>query len=145
MREATNESQKTPKDFTEAAKAFRSAVNALRVRHDYTLFKHFKYGPDDGQNGLSGNSTNNVVGENTVRIANTGCARRGFTVALAACASGHKLPAFVILKEPSGRIPPKAFMSLRIPELREGLQTECLGLVFASDSEDSFDGFEAIK
>ncbi|KAH7952949.1 hypothetical protein HPB49_002973 [Dermacentor silvarum] len=27
-------------------------------------------------------------------------------------------------------------------ELREGLQTECLGLVFGSDSEDSFDGFE---
>ncbi|KAH6929089.1 hypothetical protein HPB50_023387 [Hyalomma asiaticum] len=38
MRQATNESQKTPEDFTEAAKAFRSAVNALRIRHDYTLF-----------------------------------------------------------------------------------------------------------
>ncbi|KAH6921537.1 hypothetical protein HPB50_002176 [Hyalomma asiaticum] len=61
------------------------------------------------------NRTNNVVGESTVRIANTGCARRGFTVALAACASGHKLPAFVFLKEPSGRIPPKALMSLCIP------------------------------
>ncbi|KAH7951141.1 hypothetical protein HPB52_005034 [Rhipicephalus sanguineus] len=59
--------------------------------------------------------TNNVVGESTVRIANTGCACRDFTVALAACASGHKLPAFVILKEPSGRITTKAFMSLRIP------------------------------
>ncbi|KAG0428215.1 hypothetical protein HPB47_024783 [Ixodes persulcatus] len=49
--------------------------------------------------------TNNVAGENSIRIANTGCARRGFTVVLAARASEAKLPAFVVLKEPTGRIP----------------------------------------
>ncbi|KAH7978654.1 hypothetical protein HPB49_006300 [Dermacentor silvarum] len=258
MRQATNESQKTPEDFTEAAKAFRSAVNALRMHHAYTLFNISNMDQTMVRMDSPANRTNNVVGESTVRIANTGCARRGFTVALAACASGHKLPAFVILKEPSGRIPPKAFMSLAYqlqewlirvwgpksndvrrllvldqapihktqatkdaldqcdtdvvyvpawctsllqpadvfwnrpfkanlrqawaavteetvarsfkgcgianaldgaedgqlhdqlcdigavaPELREGLQTECLGLVFASDSEDSFDSFES--
>ncbi|KAH7983226.1 hypothetical protein HPB52_010248 [Rhipicephalus sanguineus] len=61
------------------------------------------------------NRTNNVVGESTIRIANTGCARRGFTVCLAACATGHKLPAFIIFKEQSGKIPARAFASLRIP------------------------------
>ncbi|KAH7965076.1 hypothetical protein HPB49_003289 [Dermacentor silvarum] len=111
MRQATNESQKTPEDFTEAAKAFRSAVNALRIRHDYTHFNISNMDQTMVRMDSPANRTNNVVGESTVRIANTGC----FTVALAACASGHKLPAFVILKEPSGRIPPKAFMSLRIP------------------------------
>lgn len=59
--------------------------------------------------------TNNVVGVSTVHIANTGCARRGFAVALAACTSGHKLLAFIVLKEPSGKIPTQVFMSLRIP------------------------------
>ncbi|KAH9364692.1 hypothetical protein HPB48_003576 [Haemaphysalis longicornis] len=54
------------------------------------------------------NRTNDFVGASTIRIANTGCARRGFTVALAACASGPKLQAFVILKEPSGKIPERA-------------------------------------
>ncbi|XP_049511332.1 uncharacterized protein LOC125939868 [Dermacentor silvarum] len=62
------------------------------------------------------NKTNNVIGESTIQIANTGCARRGFTVCLAACATGHKLPAFIIFKEQSGKIPARAFASLRIPE-----------------------------
>ncbi|KAH7954472.1 hypothetical protein HPB49_018841 [Dermacentor silvarum] len=107
--------EKTPEDFTEAAKAFRSAVNALRICHEYTFFNMSNMDQTMVRMDSPANRTNNVVGESTVQIANTGCPRRGFTVALAACASGHKLPAFVILKEPSGRIPPKAFMSLRIP------------------------------
>lgn len=114
MRQATNESQKTPDDFSEAAKAFRSAVNTLRARHDYTPYNMFNTDQTMVRMDSPASRTNNVVGESTVRIANTCCARRGFTVALAACASGRKLPAFVVLKEPSGRIPAKAFMSLRI-------------------------------
>ncbi|KAH7971207.1 hypothetical protein HPB49_020289 [Dermacentor silvarum] len=115
MRHTTNESQKTPEDFTEGAKAFRSAVNALRICHEYTFFNISNMDQTMVRMDSPANRTNNVVGESTVRIANTGCTRRGFTVALAAGASGHKLPGFVILKEPSRRIPPKAFMSLCIP------------------------------
>lgn len=115
MRQSTNESQKTPDDFSEAAKAFRSAVNSLRARHDYTPYNICNMDQTMVRMDSPASRTNNVAGESTVRIANTGCARRGFTVALAACASGHKLPAFIVLKEPSGRIPTKAFMSLRIP------------------------------
>lgn len=38
MHHSTNKSQKTPDDFSEAAKAFRSAVNNLQTRHEYMLF-----------------------------------------------------------------------------------------------------------
>ncbi|KAH6925308.1 hypothetical protein HPB50_003399 [Hyalomma asiaticum] len=115
MRQSTNESQKTPDDFSEAAKASRSAVNSLRAHHDYTPYNICNMDQTMVRMDSPASRTNNVAGESTVHIANTGCARRGFTVALAACASGHKLPAFIVLKEPSGRISTKAFMSLRIP------------------------------
>lgn len=115
MRQATNDSQKTPDDLAEAASAFRSAVNALRLRHDFTPANIANMDQIMVRIDNPACRTNNVAGEATVRIANTGCARRGFTVALAACANGDKLPAFVSLKEPSGKIPAKAFMKLRIP------------------------------
>ncbi|KAM7305427.1 hypothetical protein ISCGN_015324 [Ixodes scapularis] len=51
--------------------------------------------------GTPANRTNNLACGSKLQIAHTGCARQGFTVALAARASGDKLPAFVILKEPT--------------------------------------------
>ncbi|KAH7955152.1 hypothetical protein HPB49_024814 [Dermacentor silvarum] len=36
MRQATNDSQKIPNDVTEAARAFHSAINSLRLCQDYT-------------------------------------------------------------------------------------------------------------
>ncbi|KAH6932429.1 hypothetical protein HPB50_005768 [Hyalomma asiaticum] len=94
MCHATNESQKTPEDFKEeAAKAFRSAVNALRVRHDYTFFNISNMDQSMVRMDSPANRTNNVVGESTVRIANTGCAHGGFTVALAACATNVRVTA----------------------------------------------------
>lgn len=45
----------------------------------------------------------------------TGCARQGFKIVSAACAFGHKLLAFVTLKESSGKIPAQVLMSLRVP------------------------------
>ena len=44
-------------------------------------------------------STNNIKCENTVRIATSGGAKKGFTVALTALANGTKLPAYVVFKE----------------------------------------------
>lgn len=115
MRRATNESQKTPEELSEAASAFRSSANSLRRRNGYTLYNMANMDQTMVRIDNSANRTNNVVGESTIRIANTGCARRGFTVCLAACATGHKLPAFIIFKEQSGKIPARAFASLRIP------------------------------
>ena len=47
------------------------------------------------------NQTNNKKGGSSVRIR---CRNLGFTVSLCAHAAGHKMPAFCILKEPSGKI-----------------------------------------
>ncbi|XP_037568102.1 uncharacterized protein LOC119448972 [Dermacentor silvarum] len=115
MRRATNESQKTPEEFSEAASAFRSSANSLRRRYGHTLYNMANMDQTMVRIDNPANRTNNVIDESTIRIANTGCARRGFTVCLAACATGHKLPAFIIFKEQSGKIPARAFASLRIP------------------------------
>ncbi|KAG0420478.1 hypothetical protein HPB47_003474 [Ixodes persulcatus] len=98
MRQATNGSQKVPDECADAAKAFRSALGCLRSRHEYTLHKMTNMDQTMVRMDTAANRTNKLAGSSTVRIANTGSARQGFTVALAACASGHKLPAFVILK-----------------------------------------------
>ncbi|XP_042147363.1 uncharacterized protein LOC121836515 [Ixodes scapularis] len=115
MRQATNESQKVPEDCAEETQAFRAAIGSLQSRHNLTLFNIANMDQTMVRMDTPANRTNNLVGESTVRITNTGCARWGFTVALAACGSGHKLPAFIILKEPSGKIPAKAFMSVHVP------------------------------
>ncbi|KAH7975936.1 hypothetical protein HPB52_006813 [Rhipicephalus sanguineus] len=61
-------------------------------RNGYTLYNMANMDQTMVRIDNPANRTNNVVGESTIRIANTGCARRGFTVCLAACATGHKLP-----------------------------------------------------
>ncbi|XP_075739906.1 uncharacterized protein LOC142785329, partial [Rhipicephalus microplus] len=105
MHQSTNESQKTPDDYSEAAKAFRSAANSLRACHDYTPHNICNMDQTMVLMDSPVSRANNVIEANTAHIDNTGCARRGFTVALAACASGHKLPAFIFFKEPSGKMP----------------------------------------
>lgn len=59
--------------------------------------------------------TNNVAEEGSIRIVNTGCSHRGFTVVLCATAAGIKLPAFIILNESTSRIPPKVLFTLSVP------------------------------
>ncbi|KAM7296368.1 hypothetical protein ISCGN_021535 [Ixodes scapularis] len=115
MRTTTNDSQKAPADCGEAVTAFRSTTVTLRARQDYTPFNICNMDQTMVRMDNPATRTNNVAGENNIRIANTGCARRGFTVALAARASGAKLLAFVVLKEPTRRIPARAFMALRTP------------------------------
>ncbi|KAH9374930.1 hypothetical protein HPB48_021901 [Haemaphysalis longicornis] len=127
MRQEKNDSQKTPDYLAEAASAFRSAFNALRLRHDFTPTNIANIDQTMVRIDNPAGRTNNVAAEATVRIANTACARRGFTVALAACANGDKLPAFVIFKEPSGKIPAKAFIKLRIPARRRLLEPAIQG------------------
>lgn len=87
IRTTTNDSQKAPADCDEAVTAFRSTIATLQARHDYTPFNicmdHTMVRMDN-----PATRTNNAAGENSIWIANTSCARRGFTVALAARASG---------------------------------------------------------
>ena len=51
-----------------------------------------------------------------MRISSSGGAKRGFTVALCALASGFKKPAYICLKERNGIIPPRVLQALRIPD-----------------------------
>ena len=60
-------------------------------------------------------TTNNMRGQQDVRIATAGGTKRGFTVALTAFADGTKLPAFVVFKEPAACIPSRVFAQLVIP------------------------------
>lgn len=115
MRRGTNESQKLPDDYVEAASGFVQTIRSLRIKNDYTHFNICNMDQTMVRFDEPYARTNDIVGNNTIRIANTGCKKRGFTVALAAAASGHKFPAFIILKEPTGRIPPRVMKDLRIP------------------------------
>lgn len=115
LRAATNDSQKLPIDHAEAVSAFRRTVGTLRLQHDYSDFSIANMDQTMVRMDQPASRTNNVAGEASIRIANTGCSRRGFTVALCATAAGIKLPAFIILKEPTGRIPPKVLFALSVP------------------------------
>eukprot|EP00117_Sycon_ciliatum_P004870 scpid95727/ scgid9051/ len=59
--------------------------------------------------------TNNARGARTVRIKTTHAEKKGFTVALAATASGVKLPAFIILKERNGVFGSRVANNLSVP------------------------------
>ncbi|KAM7310645.1 uncharacterized protein LOC121832848 [Ixodes scapularis] len=115
MRVGTNESQKLPADYADAISVFRRAVGSLRLEHSYSNFSIANMDQTMVRMDCPAKRTNNVAGESSIRIVNTGCARRGLTVALCATAAGIKLPALIVLKEPMGRIPPRALFALQIP------------------------------
>ncbi|KAL3203744.1 hypothetical protein MRX96_041761 [Rhipicephalus microplus] len=76
MRQATNESQKTPDDYAEAAHAFRLSVNKLRSMHDYTPFNMVNMDQTMVRVDCPASRTNNIIGESFVQITNTRYARR---------------------------------------------------------------------
>ncbi|KAH6935873.1 hypothetical protein HPB50_011315 [Hyalomma asiaticum] len=79
VRKATNESQKTPDDYAEGAHAFRSSVNELRLHRGYTPFNMANMDQTMVRMDCLASRTNDIIGESSVRITNTGCARRGFS------------------------------------------------------------------
>ncbi|KAH9360477.1 hypothetical protein HPB48_009660 [Haemaphysalis longicornis] len=116
LRAVTNDSQKLPIDHAEAVSAFQRTVGTLHLQHDYSDFSIANMDQTMVQMDQPASRTNNVAGDASIRIANTGCSRCGFTVALCATAAGIKLPAFIILKEPTGRIPPMVLFALSVPD-----------------------------
>ncbi|KAH9384775.1 hypothetical protein HPB48_026788 [Haemaphysalis longicornis] len=112
---AHNDSQKLPINHAEAVSAFRRTVGTRRLQHDYSDFSIGNMDQTMVRMYQPASQTNNVAGEASIGIANTGCSRRGCTVALCATAAGIKLPAFIILKEPTGRVPPKVLFALNVP------------------------------
>ena len=115
VRRGTNESQKIPEDYAEQIADFQDQIKRFRREHDYTAYNILNMDQTMCRFDMNPGATNEVRGGRDVRIASTGGAKRGFTVALCGSASGHKKPAYIVLKEPNGRIPPRVFANLRIP------------------------------
>ena len=104
MRSGTNASQKVPADFAELLQDFcRSIIQARKVH---------KVDPSDIINmdqtmvrfDMPRSKTNNVRGKKDIRIKTTKDEKKGFTVALAATATGEKLPAVIFFKEKGGSL-----------------------------------------
>ena len=116
MRVRTTNLQKPPEHFQAEIECFLMCVKQISIKNDYTDFNisimiqkmcHFDVPP---------NSTNNLKEEIWIRISNIACTKKGFTVALYAWASAHKLPVISVLKQPSSEIPAKAMSKLIVPE-----------------------------
>ncbi|KAG0411429.1 hypothetical protein HPB47_011444 [Ixodes persulcatus] len=127
MQVGTNESQKLRADYAEAISVFRRAVGSLRLEHSYSNFSIANMEQTMVCMDCSAKRMNNVASESNIRIVNTGCARRGLTVALCATAADIKLPALVVLKELTGQIPPRALFALQIPGVPENVRATCSG------------------
>ena len=99
MRAGTNSAQKIPSDYCELLHNFRKSVMITS--------KTKNIGPSDIVNmdqtmcrfDMPFSHTNNKKGEKTVHIKTTRAEKKGFTVALAATASGVKLPAVIVFKK----------------------------------------------
>ena len=78
---------------------FKNAVHTKRREQDYTLANIGNMDESMVRFDMTPKSTDNIKGENTVRIATTGGVKKGLTVAITALANGTKLPAYVVFKE----------------------------------------------
>ncbi|KAH8040114.1 hypothetical protein HPB51_009370 [Rhipicephalus microplus] len=98
MLRATKVSQKMPKKLSEAPSAFQSFANSLRLRNGHILYNMSNMDQTMVRIDNPTNKTNNMVGESTIRIANTGCFWQGFTACLATCTTSHKLLAIIVAR-----------------------------------------------
>ena len=116
LRRGTNEAQHLPEDYLVQCNAFRNAIKDFRQRHDYTDYNIANADQTMIRFDMVPKYTNNVKGERTVRISNTGCSKVGLTVMLSAHASGHKDAALVVFKERRGEIPQRVRAQLILPD-----------------------------
>ncbi|KAG0444323.1 hypothetical protein HPB47_013928 [Ixodes persulcatus] len=69
----TKDSQKLPIDIAEAVWAFRKTVGTLHLQHDYSDFSFPNLDQTMVRMDEPATWTNNVAGQASIRIANTGC------------------------------------------------------------------------
>ncbi|KAL8566227.1 hypothetical protein ACOMHN_063117 [Nucella lapillus] len=115
-RQGTSSSQKVPADFEDQLLEFRRNVLRIRHRHGYPLSNIMNMDQTMVRFDMMPARTNKKKCAKQVRIKSTKAEKRGFTVALTAAADGTKLPAFVILRERNGNIPPRVFLQLRVTD-----------------------------
>ena len=102
-RRGTNVSQKVPADYADQILQVRKDVISLRKKNSIEPSHIYNMDQFMCRFDMSGNRTNSVRGGRTIRIKTIPVqSRKWFTVALAASASGEKLPAFIIFKERNG-------------------------------------------
>ena len=115
FRASTNCSQKVPVDYEDKLQQFRKVIIRTRkaknidpkdiINMDQTMVRF----------DMPSRHTNEIRGKKTVRVKTTGAQKKGFTVALAATASGGKLPAYIIFKEQGGVLCVRVKRALTFP------------------------------
>lgn len=115
VRRGTNEAQKLPEEYADLIANFKSEIMDLRRDNDYTDVNIANMDQTMVRFDMASKTTNEERGSRDVRIATTGGAKRGFTVALCATASGYKKPAYIVFKERRGAIPARVLANLRVP------------------------------
>ena len=115
IRKGTNEAQKLPEDYAQQIKDFVQQIRRKRLQNDYTDHNIGNMDQTQCRFDMPAAWTNDVRGDREVRIAGGPGVKKGFTVALSGRADGTKSPAYIVLKEPTGRIPPRTFRLLTIP------------------------------
>ena len=114
-RRGTNVSQKVPADYADQIFKVRKDIILLRKQHSIEPSHIYNMDQTMCRFDMPQNRTVDVRGGRTIRIKTTHAEKKGFTVALAASASGEKLPAVIIFKEKNGVLGPRITKKLIIP------------------------------
>ena len=111
----TNTSQKVPKDYEEKLQQFRKSIITIRKAKDIPPSRIINMDQTMCRFDMPPRGTNDKIGKKTIRGKTTKAEKKGFTVALAATASGEKLPAAILFKEKNGVLGKRVKSKLTIP------------------------------
>ena len=115
FRRFTNTSQKVPKDYADKLQQFRKSIIAIRKAKDIPPSRIINMDQTMCRFDMPPRGTNNRKGQKTIRRKTTKADKKGFTVALAATASGEKLPAVILFKERAGVLGKRVKSKLTVP------------------------------
>ena len=102
LRCGTNSSQRVPAEYANKIQQLRAPVIKIRKAKDIPPSRIINMDQTMCRFDMPRSRTNNIRGSRTIRIKTTRAEKKGFTVALAATASGVKFPAVIIFKERRG-------------------------------------------
>ena len=126
FRRFTNTSQKVPKDYADKLQQFRKSIIAIRKAKDIPPSRIINMDQTMCRFDMPPRGTNNRKGQKTIRGKTTKADKKGFTVALAATASGEKLPAVILFKERAGVLGKRVKSKLTVPNnVRVRASTNC--------------------
>lgn len=107
--------QKIPGDYTDQIFKVGKEIIKLRKKHMIEPSQIYNMDQTMCRFDMPQNRTNARHGGSTIRIKTTRAEKKGFSVALAASASGEKLPAVIIFKERRDRLGACVLKKLVIP------------------------------